>query len=260
MNTTINGLNINYIDEGNGPLLIMLHGWGSNIELFKGVINFAKKKYHVVAMDMPGFGKSDEPAESMNVDDYVDFVLEFMKDFPTERLILLGHSFGGRVIIKLASRETPFEMEKVILVDAAGVKPKKTFRQKLRQRLFKIGKRILSLGFVKKLFPNALENLRKRSGSADYNAASPVMRQTLVRVVNEDLCDLMPNVKCPTLLIWGENDDATPLSDGQTMERLMPESALVPIKNAGHYSFLEQPGLFLRILASFLNLEKGENS
>ncbi len=127
MNTTINGLNINYIDEGNGPLLVMLHGWGSNIELFKGVINFAKKKYHVVAMDMPGFGKSDEPAESMNVDDYVDFVLEFIKTlYPEEKeIIFLGHSMGGRIIIKLASGlkdgrlSAGFTIPKIVLTDAA---------------------------------------------------------------------------------------------------------------------------------------------
>ena len=254
MNKEVNDLNIHYLCEGSGPLVLLLHGWGANGTLFRGIVDLLKPNYTVLAPDLPGFGESDEPPSPWCVDDYVDFVLDFLKDFPTEQLIVLGHSFGGRVIIKLASRKTPFTLEKVILIDAAGVKPKKTLRQKLRQRIFKFGKRILSLGFMKKLFPNALENLRKRSGSADYNAASPLMRQTLVRVVNEDLCDLMPNVKCPALLIWGVNDDATPLSDGQTMERLMPEAALVKIENAGHYSFLEQPVLVHRILASFLNL------
>ncbi len=254
MTKEIGGLTVNYILEGSGPLVLLLHGWGANITLFRSIIDLLKEKYTILAPDLPGFGESEEPKEPWCVDDYVDFVLEFLKDFPTDHLIVLGHSFGGRVIIKLASRKTPFTLDKVILVDAAGVKPKKTFRQKLRQRIFKIAKKILSLKFMQKLFPDALDNWRKRAGSADYNAASPIMRQTLVRVVNEDLCDLMPNVKCPTLLVWGENDDATPLSDGQTMERLMPEAALVPIKNAGHYSFLEQQGLFLRILASFMNL------
>ena len=79
MNVNINGLNINYIDEGTGPLLVMLHGWGSNIDLFAGVINFAKRGYHVVAMDMPGFGKSDEPKEPMSVEDFMNFVIDFIK-------------------------------------------------------------------------------------------------------------------------------------------------------------------------------------
>ena len=79
MKAIIGDLNINYIDEGQGPMLLMLHGWGSNIDLFAPVIGFAKKKYHVVAMDMPGFGKSDEPVDPMNVDDYVEFILSFIK-------------------------------------------------------------------------------------------------------------------------------------------------------------------------------------
>ena len=104
------------------------------------------------------------------------------------------------------------------------------------------------------MFPDALENLRKRNGSADYNAASPIMRQTLVKVVNEDLTDLMPNVKAPTLLVWGTADDATPLSDALIMEKLMPEAGLVKFEGAGHYSFLERAPQFGRVLASFMNI------
>ena len=109
MNTNINGLKINYIDEGAGPLLVMLHGWGSNIDLFAGVISFARTKYHVVAMDMPGFGKSDEPAEPMNVDAYVEFVLSFIKElYPEEKeIIFLGHSQIQTSIWKLLFKTSP---------------------------------------------------------------------------------------------------------------------------------------------------------
>ena len=113
---------------------------------------------------------------------------------------------------------------------------------------------IFSLAIVMKLFPNALENLRKKNGSADYNAASPIMRQTLVKVVNEDLQHLMPNVTAPTLLVWGTADDATPLSDAKIMEKLMPEAGLVTFEGAGHYSFLERRDQFLRVLASFMKI------
>ncbi|MCM1544003.1 MAG: alpha/beta hydrolase [Ruminococcus sp.] len=254
MNINIDGLNINYICEGEGELVLLLHGWGSNITLFQAAINLLKQNYKVIAMDMPGFGESDEPSEPWDVDRYVDFVLEFLKGYQFDKITLLGHSFGGRVIIKLCSRDLPFEVEKVILVDSAGVKPEKTTSQKIKQTTYKMTKKIFASAAVQKMFPDALENLRRRNGSADYNAASPIMRQTLVKVVNEDLCDLMPNVKCPTLLIWGKNDDATPLSDGQLMEKLMPEAALVVFDNAGHYSFLEQQVLFSRVLASFMNI------
>ncbi|MGN1419261.1 MAG: alpha/beta fold hydrolase [Acutalibacteraceae bacterium] len=255
MKTNIGGLNINYIDQGQGELVLILHGWGSNITLHQNMIDLLSSKYRVLAPDMPGFGESDEPKEPWCVDDYVDFILEFLKNYDFKTITLLGHSFGGRVIIKLCSRKLPFEVEKVILVDSAGVKPEKTASQKFKQKTYKMGKKLLSTTAAQKLFPDALENLRKKNGSADYNAASPVMRQTLVKVVNEDLCEYMPNVKCPALLIWGKNDDATPLSDGQKMEKLMPEAALVSFDNAGHYSFLEQQVLFNRVLASFMKID-----
>ena len=116
MNKTVKGLNINYICEGEGDLVLLLHGWGSNITLFRGMIDTLKTQYKVLAMDMPGFGESEEPKEPWCVDDYVDFVLEFLKDYNFDKITLLGHSFGGRVIIKLCSRELPFEVEKVIMV------------------------------------------------------------------------------------------------------------------------------------------------
>ncbi len=255
MNKTVKGLNINYIEQGQGDLVLLLHGWGSNIKLFEATADLLSKGYKVIAMDMPGFGESQEPAEPWNVDDYVDFVLEFLKDYEFDKITLLGHSFGGRVIIKLAARDLDFKIEKAILVDAAGVKPKKTLKQKIKLRIYKMTKWVFSMKIVRKLFPDALENLRKKNGSADYNSATPVMRQTLVRVVNEDLTHLMPKLICPVLLIWGTADDATPLSDAKLMEKLMPEAGLVTFEGAGHYSFLERQGQYLRVLASFMKID-----
>jgi pimeloyl-ACP methyl ester carboxylesterase len=262
MKTNINGLNINYIDEGSGQLLVMLHGWGSNIDLFKGVIDFARTKYHVVAMDMPGFGKSDEPSEPMDVDAYVDFVLSFIKElYPEEKeIIFLGHSMGGRIIIKLTSGihdgriKADFTVPKIVLTDAAGVKPVRSAAQNKRTKRYKFYKSIITKTGIAKAFPGTLDALQKKFGSADYAAASPIMRQSLVKVVNEDLVPYMPSVTMPALLIWGDLDTATPLSDGKKMEELMPEAGLAVINGVGHYSFLENPVLYNRILGSFLGI------
>ncbi|RKM58724.1 alpha/beta hydrolase [Butyrivibrio sp. CB08] len=262
MKAIIGDLNINYIDEGQGPLLVMLHGWGSNIDLFSQVINFTRKGYHTVAMDMPGFGKSDEPKEPMNVDDYVNFVLDFIKTlYPEEKeIIFLGHSMGGRIIIKLASGihdgriESSFTIPKVILTDSAGIIPVKTEAQKKRTRRYKFYKNLITKTGIAKAFPGTLDALQKKFGSADYAAASQVMRQSLVKVVNEDLEPYMPSVTMPVLLIWGDKDTATPLSDGQKMEKLMPEAGLAVIEGAGHYSFIDNTYLFNKILGSFLGI------
>ena len=137
----------------------------------------------------------------------------------------------------------------------AGIPFLQTAAQKLRQRNYKIGRKILETAPVKALFPDALEEFRRSHGSADYNSATPVMRQTLVNTVNEDLVEYMPNMKMPVLLVWGENDDATPLSDAKIMEQLMPDAGLVTLKNCGHYSFLEQQFTFNKVLASFMEID-----
>ncbi len=257
MNRTINGININYEEKGEGELIVLLHGWGSNIKLFANLIDLLSKKYKVVAMDMPGFGESQEPPSAWCVDDYANFVIEFLKAYNTDKVMLLGHSFGGRVIIKLNSRENlPFEITKVILVDSAGILPPKSNKKSFRTRWYKFCRTILSTGIMQKLAPEALEKLRVKYGSADYVAASPLMRQVLVKTVNEDLEPLLPNIKCPTLLVWGVNDTATPLSDGEKMEKLIPDAGLVKLENAGHYSFLEQQYTFNRVMCSFMKIEE----
>ena len=96
--------------------------------------------------------------------------------------------------------------------------------------------------------------MQSRMGSADYKAASPLMRKVLVNTVNEDLTDLLPGIRQSTLLIWGTLDTATPISDAETMERLIPDAGLARIEGAGHFSFLENPPLYNAILAAFLKL------
>ena len=253
---TVNGIGINYEQKGSGELVVLLHGWGSNIKLFANLIDLLSAKYTVVAKDMPGFGESEEPKTPWCVDDYVQFVIDFLKDYDAKEVTLLGHSFGGRVIIKMHSRESlPLKVKKVILVDSAGIMPPKSNKKSWRTRYYKMGKAVLSTKLVQKLAPDALENFRKKMGSADYAAASPMMRQVMVKVVNEDLEPYLPNIKCPTLLVWGVNDTATPLSDGEKMEKLIPDAGLVRLENAGHYSFLEQQFTFNRVMCSFMGIE-----
>ncbi len=259
MHTTINNIKINYIEKGLqnecDEAVVLLHGWGANITLFNDMIDFLATKRRVYALDMPGFGKSEEPENALSVDDFADYVLKFIEFCGIKKAVLLGHSHGGRVSIKIATKNNlPFELTKLILVDSAGIIPKKTLKKRIKQRTYKIGKAVLSLKIMQKLFPDSLENLRNKHGSTDYLNATPVMRQTLVKVVNEDLEPLVCKISIPSLLIWGENDTATPISDGQLMEKLIPDAGLVTVKNAGHYSFLEQWAVVKRVLGSFLQI------
>lgn len=259
MLATVNGQTVNYSRIGEGDFVFLLHGWGASLDAFGPLSAFLAKKYTVVSFDFPGFGKSPEPQTAWNVSDYRDLTVEFIKQFGCKNIVLFGHSFGARIIIKMAARANlPFAVRKIILTGAAGLSPKKTLKKTARGGLFKAGKFFLSLGPLNRLFPNAAENLKKRLGSADYAAASPIMRDTLVKTVNESLEPFLPLVKTQTLLIWGENDAVTPLSDGQKMEKILRgancDAGLAVVKNAGHYAFLDAPGVFYAIIGSFLGV------
>lgn len=255
MFTEIDGISAHYRKEGSGENVLLLHGWGTSAEPFAAIISTLKEKYTVYAPDLPGFGQTAEPPEPWSVGDYADFIVKFCESVGITETILFGHSFGGRIILKLLSREDcPIGCERVILTGSAGIKPVPSKKARLRGKLYRLGKCFLGAKPIRTLFPNALERLRQHSGSADYRAASPLMRQTLVKTVNEDLAPLLPRIRAEVLLIWGENDDATPLSDGKRMEKEMPNAALVTLENAGHYAFLDQQYTFLRVISSYLGI------
>ena len=251
MQINIDGLNINYIDEGEGEEILFLHGWGSSILPFTRLINTLKVNHRVVALDFPGCGESDTMAEAWDIDDYCNFVIKFINAVNLNNPVLVGHSHGGRVIMKLAGSKQ-LNPPKIVFLDAAGLIPKKSLKQKFKAKSFKIIKWFLALPVIKKYSGELLDKARKHYGSADYNAAPPVLRKTLVNVVNVDLRELLPNISCPTLLVWGENDTATPLSDAKIIESLIKDAGLCVIKGGGHFSFLDSPFEVCAILKSFL--------
>ena len=258
METTIRQLHIHAETRGTAsdlPLVVFLHGWGCEGKIFGALLDTAGEKYPVLAPDLPGFGSSDEPPAPWSVDEYADLVCELIALNGAKEVILVGHSFGGRVIFKLASRKgLPFAISKIVLFDAAGVKPKRTLGYYRKVYTYKLGKTALSWKPVRKLFPHALEEFRSGRGSSDYANASPVMKATLSKAVNEDLSPLFPHIQPPTLLIWGTADTATPLSDALRMEKELVDAGLVRCEGAGHFSFLERPALCDAAFRSFLEI------
>lgn len=253
MQNTVYDGKIAFSRYGSGEeLLLILHGWGCNKEMFSSIAEHFSDRYTVVVPDLCGFGESPEPKEPMAVDGYADIIADFINHLGFKNVSFMGHSYGGRIIIKLCSRESlPFTVEKIMLVGSAGIKPKKSLSARISLGFYKCGRRILSLPPLKKLFPNAVENWRKKRGSADYNSASEVMKKTLVLAVNEDLRKHLPKIAVPTLLFWGEKDAATPLSDAKIMEKLLPDAGLVVLKGGTHYAFLENVPYFLRVGDAF---------
>ena len=249
MTIEVQGRTVSYIDtdpqnERNLPVVLFLHGWGAPAETYRLMIDHLAAYCRVVAPDLPGFGGSAEPSEPWCVDEYVDWTVDFAAALGLAEVILMNHSFGGRISIKLlARRPLPFGVKKAVFMDAAGIRPK---------RGLKYYTKVYSYKAMKKLFPKLVAKRQGKAGSADYRNASPLMRQTMVRCINEDLTHLLKDNPVSTLLIWGSADTATPLSDGQKMEQLIPDAGLVVLEGAGHFAFAQQWGLCSRVLDSFL--------
>lgn len=234
---------------GEGSPLILMHGWGCNHSTVRSIAATAAQTHTVYNIDFPGFGNSEEPPEVWGVENYTRLVEELIRKEKLINPVLIGHSFGGRVAILLASRNA---VDKVVLVDAAGIKPKRSLKYYLKVYSFKAGKKFWQLMLGKEKAQEKIDRIRAKRGSSDYADASPMMRAILSKVVNEDLTDKLYLIKCPTLLIWGENDTATPLSDAKLMNKLIPDAGLVSFPRSGHYSFLDNPGQFRAVLSSFL--------
>lgn len=249
--TRLEGLNLHYTDSEKGEkTVILMHGWGCDHTTVASIERVASScGYRVVNVDFPGFGDSQEPTDVWGVEDYTRQIEALTKELGIKSPILLGHSFGGRVGILYASRN---QVEKLILVDAAGIKPKRSLKYYWKVYSFKAIKRLMYLFLGKDAAEKRLDAKRAKAGSSDYANASPMMRRILSKVVNEDLTDRLHLIKAPTLLIWGENDTATPLSDAQKMEKLIPDAGLVSFSGCGHYSFLDNPIQFAAVLRSFL--------
>lgn len=245
-----------YSVGGDGKPLIILHGWGTSSRVMKPLAKSLLHFRKVYLIDLPGFGHSPEPSEAWGIDDYADMTEAFIRSIETNRPDFLVHSFGGRIILKLLARETTdYAIGKVLITGGAGMKPKRSWKYYLKKNLAKILKLPFMIlpGSVRK---RGLDRLRrtalwKKLGSSDYSKLSGVMRGTFVKSVNEHLDDLLPSINHEILLLWGENDEATPLYQAQRMDAGLNNSALVIIDGAGHYAFLDKPKQFTAIAEAF---------
>ncbi len=242
----IDGIEVKYMVYGDkGRDVILLHGWGQNIEMMAYIATFLKDHFKVYVMDLPGFGESEEPNEAFGIPEYSTWLKHFNDHFHIEEPILIGHSFGARIAFDYAYR---YPVRRMCLTGAAGLRPKRTLAWYIKTYTYKLGKKILSIG----PFKVYLKKLQDNMGSEDYKNASETMRRVLVKTVNYDVRDLLPKIDTETLLVFGDKDEATPLWMGKEIERLMPDCALVVFENDDHYAYFHQYKRFDLVLDAFL--------
>lgn len=250
----ISGIRVHYDETGpsEGRPVVLMHGWGCSFSTVRSIAAVLEPGMHVFNLDLPGHGRSPEPPSVWGVDEYTDLIKGFIDTLHLEDPVLIGHSFGGRIAIMLASQRP---LSKMMLVDAAGIKPKRPLKYYIKVYSFKTAKHVLPFLMGKNRAQKVLDAWRGKAGSADYRQASPLMRQIMSKAINQDLTPLLPAIKASTLLVWGAKDTATPIRDAKIMEKNIPDAGLVCFDNAGHYSFLDEPGLFRAVAREFFKNE-----
>jgi pimeloyl-ACP methyl ester carboxylesterase len=238
MKIIVQNLAVEYQDEGAGKVILLLHGWQDNLRTFDALVPLLSVTNRVIRLDCPGFGQSETPKETWDLDNYVKFVENFIQKLHLQVDVLIGHSFGGRIAIKGAADKN-LQPNKIVLVNSAGIAKNKT----LRNSVLKTGAKIA--GAIIRIPPLSFwrEKLRKKiyeSIGSDYLNAG-AMKETFLKIIAEDLTESAKKINIPTLLIWGANDAETPLSDGQRLAKLIPDSKLEIINGAGHFIHQEKP-------------------
>lgn len=233
-------LQINYEVYGQGPRLLLLHGWGLDLGSFDSVVPALAQKFQVIRLDLPGFGLSSALPETFDILDYAQIVEKFLETLEIKQTAILGHSFGGAVSIHLASFSN--RISKLILESSAGLYPKNLF---VRLKVF------FYKSLKKSISPNYLEKLQKILGSVDYKNSGP-LRKSLIKVVNSNVLSLLPRIQVPTLIIWGDQDELTTAAEAQILNKGIRDSSIVFLNDCGHFPHLERPREFIKAVCDFL--------
>lgn len=249
---TVMGLQTGYFTHGDGPPVLALHGWARSRADFWPLAqqlarrDVSRQGYAIHALDLPGFGGTGLPPGTWGVADYARFVLAYLDAQGLDRVHLLGHSFGGRIGLVLGAAHAE-RLDKLVLINSAGVKNPEN---PARLALAKAAKAVLTLPGLRAFYEPLRRRYYQGIGATDYLEAG-ALQETFVRVIEEDLLPYAARVARPTLLLWGDRDEETPLWQGKLLEKTIPDAGLVVFEGAGHFSFLERLLDTVRIVAHF---------
>jgi pimeloyl-ACP methyl ester carboxylesterase len=235
----VKNLKINYKIFGSGRPFLILHGWGSSSERWEKVSEMLSKiGLMVIVPDLPGFGKSQEPDSAWSLDNYVEWLLEYAQKIPELQngFYLLGHSFGGAVAVKFSIKYAQ-KVRKLFLISAAAIR-KKTIKKQVLGRIskfFKLFSFFPFYGLAKKSF------YRYVVRGDDYLKSRGVMKETFLKAISEDLSAHLNFIRIPTVIIWGDNDEATLVQDAYFINKKIENSKLIILPNGKHSLHLELP-------------------
>lgn len=259
MMTQVQGIPCHYEQLGAGDRhVLLLHGWGREVSAEKHLMPLARllaDDYRVTMLDFPAHGDSGKPDGAWGVPEFAAFVKAFVTQLDLPPLTVVAHSFGGRVALWLAAYE-PQLVQRLVLTGAAGLKKPQSRRDRLRASFYKAAQKGLGLFRCLPLVGEGIGRYRKalrdRRSSADYLACDEDVKPSFVKIVSQDLRPLLPLIRQPSLLIWGDRDEATPLFMGQEMANSIPDAALIVFQGRGHFAYLEELQRFAGIAKAFI--------
>lgn len=239
-----NSINLYYeiYGEKNEKEILILPGWGNTRKTFKDIIKDLEENYKIYIFDYPGFGESPFPNKDFDIYDYANLIYSFIKENNIKKPSIIAHSFGGRISIILTGLYK-VKLYKLILIDIAGIR-RKSIKRWIRTSIYKLRKKLV---IFKKNKLKYLNNLRKKYSSTDYNNLNKNMYITFKNIINEDLRKYIKEIKEDTLIIWGKQDEDTPLKDGYYIHKKIKNSKLVIYNNSTHFVYLEEKDVTKRI-------------
>lgn len=225
---------------GEGQInLIFLHGWGAGKASFAWLGDYlVGYALHFASLD--GFDQTTPPKDP-TIAGYASRLKTYIENNRLKNVILVGHSFGGRIAIEYCSNNST---KGLVLVDSAGIKPKFSFKKLLSVLKYKWTKKLVKLGLLNKSKLN-------KFGSSDYRAASDEMKKVLFSAVNYNQKRLLKRINAKTLIVWGKNDKETPTYMAKQMQKHIKNSDLVFLEG-GHFSFLDEPYKFCKVIEYFV--------
>lgn len=253
---TVDGLNVRVqrtrpAGIADPPVVFVLHGWGAHIEALGSIVAGLRDQVELVVPDLPGHGGSDMVPAAWTNADYARFVVRLADALGIGRFALIGHSRGAAISLVIATEpDLRGRVERMIFTGGAGIRPRRRAAYYGKVGMAKFGKAAAKVGGSagKRL----QENIRGRVASADWLAAPEELRGTLRNILAEDLSPRLAQVSVPTLLMWGDRDEDTPMWMAEQMEREIPGAGLVVLRGGGHYAYAEQAGQFNVVAAHFL--------
>ena len=264
---SVNGSRVNYVEMGEGPALVFVHGlagcWQNWLE---NIPHFARS-HRVIAIDLPGFGESELPHEDISMPGYGRLVDAFLGEIGIECASVVGNSMGGFIAAEVAVSH-PARVDKLALVSAAGVmtvRPAELTVAKHLARSFQAGSaRVLARrqslvrrrGLRKLILYGIVRHPELLQPELVYEIASgggkPGFVDAFNAVLDYDFSDRLPDVQHPTLIVWGRNDRIVPVGGAYGYEQLIPNTQRVIFEETGHVPMIERPALFNRVLEDFL--------